>query len=135
MIHSMYLFFSSRRRHTRCALVTGVQTCALPILNSRDAVKLVGGYVKNALDLWLSANVEFGRKLAENAISQAQARARSSKKIEKRKGSGVAVLPGKLTDCESTDISRTEVFLVEGDSAGGSAKMGDRKSTSLNSSQ
>ena len=98
-------------------------------LNSRDALRLVCHFVRPALELWLNAHVDHGRKLAELVIKAAQCRQRASQKIEKRKGSGVAVLPGKLTDCESRDIAMNELFLVEGDSAGGSAKMGRNKET------
>ena len=92
-------------------------------LTSRDALKLISQVIRDPLEVWLNANVDFGKRIAELAIQQALARMKSAQKVEKKKGSGVAVLPGKLTDCESDDASRREVFLVEGDSAGGSAKL------------
>ena len=101
-------------------------------LNSRDAVRLVSSFVRPALDLWLNEHVDYGKKLADLVIRAAQLRQKAGQKVEKRKGSGVAVLPGKLTDCESRDLAHNEIFLVEGDSAGGSAKMGrDKESQAI----
>ena len=91
-------------------------------LTSREVVRVVASVVKDPFMQWLLAHPESSKQIAELVIKQATARLRSGKVVEKRKSSGVATLPGKLTDCQITDITRNELFLVEGDSAGGGCK-------------
>ena len=98
-------------------------------LTTRHAAKLLDMCVKDAFELWLNEHVDEGKKIVELAIEQAMARLAKGKKVERKKSSGIATLPGKLVDCASGDISRNELFLVEGDSAGGSAKEARDKET------
>ncbi|KAA1190636.1 DNA topoisomerase IV subunit B [Pseudohalioglobus sediminis] len=91
-------------------------------LSSREAAAFVSGIAKDAFSLWLNQHTEEAEKLAEMCISNAQSRMRSAKKVVRKKVSAGPALPGKLADCSGEDPSRGELFLVEGDSAGGSAK-------------
>jgi topoisomerase IV subunit B len=91
-------------------------------LTTRHAAKLLDLCVRDAFELWLNQHPDEGRKIVELALEQANNRLAKGKKYERKKSSGVATLPGKLVDCASGDVTRNELFLVEGDSAGGSAK-------------
>ncbi len=91
-------------------------------LTSRECAPFVSGVVKDAFSLWLNQHVDLGERLAELAISSAQSRLRAGKKVARKKITQGPALPGKLADCTSQDPARSELFLVEGDSAGGSAK-------------
>jgi topoisomerase-4 subunit B len=91
-------------------------------LTTRHAAKLLEACVQDAFELWLNQHPDDGKKIVELAIEQAMSRLSRGKKVERKKSSGIATLPGKLVDCASGDVARNELFLVEGDSAGGSAK-------------
>jgi topoisomerase-4 subunit B len=91
-------------------------------LTSRDASSFVGGVAKDAFSIWLGQHVADAERIAQIAIEAATARLKAAKKVERKKITSGPALPGKLADCTSTDPARTELFLVEGDSAGGSAK-------------
>ncbi|MBL4852150.1 MAG: DNA topoisomerase IV subunit B [Gammaproteobacteria bacterium] len=114
---------------SRCAYVLSVKLADPQFsgqtkerLSSRECAPFVSGVVKDTFALWLNQHTQDGERIANLAINAAQVRLKSSKKVVRKRITAGPALPGKLADCTAQDLARTEIFLVEGDSAGGSAK-------------